>query len=322
MPKLGGLARSLRRVGLGGSELRVADPLRDGVQLQRSPRLRIVPAQTADRAAGSYPRLEWQGPLEAHLVGPIELQDCLSRFIRLRGRSLEEIEMFASQWGVLGICDEHGQPCPPYAHTCTLSSYEGPFPRGWPDGKGSVYWEPLWAWWRYADQIRAILKTVVALEGVDRPTADVWKTVAESINACSHGSGDGHRRFGSLLIRPGLKASQRRECVAFLLSEWLENAGVRPQILWRGGAPEAKLSLGGPSSLPSILALQLATVVTSPFGVWQCDGCGDLYTEVAKRPAIGRMHFCPQCRQGGRASKRAWYRRNRAKQIASGERSP
>jgi hypothetical protein len=283
--------------------------------------MRLVLARSDPRSPGEYPRLEWQEPLEVHPAQPSELDGCLGEFIRLREGSPQAVEAFAQRWGVLSICETHEQFSSRQEDACAPHIHGRGYARGWTGGKGPVYWEPLAAWWRYADQLRALINTVVALVREDRPAPDDWKIVADAIRTGWHGSDRGAMLYRDLLRQSYLGFDQYRRCVAFLLDGWLDHAGVRPRIEWRAGEPRVTLSLGGPSLLAGILAVQLAAVITSPLNMWHCDGCGDLYREVSHRPAAGRLHFCPECGVGDRASKRAWYHRNRAKQIASGERS-
>ncbi|HOB11102.1 MAG TPA: hypothetical protein PKY47_04970 [Acetomicrobium sp.] len=57
--------------------------------------------------------------------------------------------------------------------------------------------------------------------------------------------------------------------------------------------------------------LQLAQAMTGMRGIYVCDGCGKVYVRALKKPAKGRLNFCPDCGEGKRGSKRAYYRRKK-----------
>jgi hypothetical protein len=106
-----------------------------------------------------------------------------------------------------------------------------------------------------------------------------------------------------------------RSTVARVVDIWLMYGGVQLVPYWDAVLPRMaiRLDFDRGAGLHGLLALELATALSSPFGVVQCTACGFPYAPEKRRPPVDRRSYCPGCSAGASlAAKRAWWRRNRS----------
>jgi hypothetical protein len=106
-----------------------------------------------------------------------------------------------------------------------------------------------------------------------------------------------------------------RNTVARVVDTWLMYGGVQLVPYWDALLPRmvVRVDFDRGAGLHGLLALELATALSSPFGVNQCAGCGFPYAPEKRRARADRRAYCPGCSDGASlAAKRAWWRRNRS----------
>jgi hypothetical protein len=62
-----------------------------------------------------------------------------------------------------------------------------------------------------------------------------------------------------------------------------------------------------------VLGIELAAALSSPLGLWACDGCAYPYTP-SRSPRSDRRRFCPTCSKS-RAPARLWWRQHGSKRA-------
>jgi hypothetical protein len=329
----------LEKADLGGGELVIPNPLREGVCLRVPERLRLREGALST----GYVELQWQWTGNDPEVPAAQLPSLLREFTRLVDATPERVLAFAQRWGVLGICLAHEQPTADdgqisYYDPTAASNRFSPscggddFPLGdqryrvWEDIDSPICSASVEPWRSAARQIRAICGVIADLQSEEPCRAEEWEIVADLIRQGTHAiyrrplfelQVPGRWEYGLLgpeLDRHRLSRAQQRERVAYAVNMWLEFGGARAVVDWGIGTPRVLLIA---DNLVGILAIQLAAAVSSPFGIWRCDGvaCDQLIeTQSLKRnPQGGRNHFCVACREGDRASKLLSARRRRAK---------
>lgn len=90
----------------------------------------------------------------------------LDQFLKLADGSAEAICHFASRFGILGLCEQHGQPT---SHSAKCDLIPGP----------SQFWaEPVDRWRFYAEQFQAILRLADELNRERLGKKEDWALVA------------------------------------------------------------------------------------------------------------------------------------------------
>jgi hypothetical protein len=288
-------------------QMTIWNPLRDGGWLVTPTDLRLVLAPTAGRPPGPYPRLEWWETVRER-VSASDLVRCLPTFIRLAEDAPEIVRNFALFWGVLEAC-EHDELMFAHCHPARREPYG--------EETHAVYWEPVETWRVYAREARAILRLGADLQLGKLGADEDWACLAAAVRRTHH---DPLIEYDWSLVwdhgEPSL--AERRECLQDTVTRWLRNADASLQIFWRGRGWDLQLTSRGGLRLPTILALQIAATLTSPRGIWRCDDCGeiiDMLSSPRRRPQTGRQHFCAECGNGNRGSKRLSARKKRAERT-------
>lgn len=224
-------------------------------------------------------KIVWSyGPLGPKLRKP--RRGLMEGFIQLSEAetSDEKIAEFASQWGVLGIC-EHGLPAthnpPPipapqgaiHAWCTHLGRYSEESYLGECDG-----WEPIAAWRHFASQFRALLNLAGELHRGEPGKAEDWQL--------AYGSRKTVRGTGSV--------GQGQTVVSLFVERLLVMTGVRPHFSWRTGKPAMKLGAGG---LFGALAVQLALAISRTDGIAWCASCGSPF-HPTRMPRDGHRSYC------------------------------
>lgn len=278
--------------------------------------------------------------------------DLLGDFLRLHDASDADVLGFASAWGTLGICDEHGAPI---THGCNKLrllgercffkvAADGHNLRcrnelrrlSWSpllDGAAAWAWEPLHVWRDYARLFRAILRASARLGAGEARSARDWSTIDEvtwrlwggiDLEAVIDEVGrDGYAAVGALDI------ARQRDALAVAVDWLLGFADFTPRVVWRPGAsaPTVEMYLDPPdlTDMPATgrlfpaLVTQLCAALSSPLGVYQCDECGAPFTPQKRRPRADRRRYCQPCSlDASLASKREWWRRNRSTAACNG----
>jgi hypothetical protein len=202
----------------------------------------------------------------------------LEEFLGLADQTAERIQKYAQRWGVLGIC-EHGLPLthnpPPRPLPAGSSTFTWcrPLPQeqGW-------YWEPIAAWHRYAQQMRAVLNIVARLHQGQLGSDRDWRVLYYKEDPVP---------WWKRVI------SADRSMVSVVVNEWLAFAGVRPVYSWDLGGKASIMMAGG--SLFGALIVQLAIAIGRIDGLAVCSGCGVSYVP-SRNPRSDQRRYCPVCR--------------------------
>ena len=228
----------------------------DGRVLWRSPR---TPKERA--SAGDQTR---QRPMSM-------LTDFIRAGTRVEGLS-ENVESYASRWGVLGIC-EHGLPASHNPHRLApdmrqfrLGGYRGVDHGCYPQDWGRKWsQEPLGLWVWYAVYFEAILEVVAALRVETANYADtiaslrdrVPDSIAENLGLSDPGDRELHRAM-----------------VGWRIGEMHQIGNVQMGI---GHAHDGGLQVVEVAGLFGQLVYQLALVVTGTRACVRCAGCAEWF---------------------------------------------
>lgn len=251
---------------------------------------------------------------------------CLDEFIKLADAPPERVRDFARRWGVLGIC-AHGDP---YPHRSGPDG--GCHPLGVPtlgpafDPSGSLAWDALRPWYRYARKARAIVSAAARLYANEAPDDDDWREIEGGVFSREADALDQGLEQG---LPPGVQEAQRRmeaaakarfderfeqhmrprreipelarRELADAVSEWLGSAALLPRLRWDTGA-DSYVAIIAPRDpdfwsgtyghLFGLLGIQLAAAVSSP--LYHCSICSTVYglEDDQNRPRRGQRRFC------------------------------
>ena len=251
------------------------------------------------RIRGSF--LEWwdrdedEGKLPTLRRPP---RDLLTRFTRLAGATPEDIEQFATEFGVLGIC-RHGLPRMHDAGVCEPRGLDRKRVRRLQRARGSYTGcERIERWQYFAAQADTILTAAATIHtGSSLRRSLLWPAVV---------------RAGG--IDPPRDVSDR-DLLCVLIHQWLNWGGVRPRIMVQTN--QFLVTFGGfkgalyprpdnwmegwrqGSTLFGILAVQLMSQATRTEGWAVCSGCNRTF-ETTREPAWNRRRYCRQCRRDGK----------------------
>jgi hypothetical protein len=238
---------------------------------------------------------------------------CLSGFIRLGGGPDRGILEYAKCWGPLGDACRRAVPAD--------------FPHLVSHAAAPRICEPIEAWRRLARQLQATLQLAARLQrGEVAPLlgsgAHAWEMIAaaDPMNARYSAWIDELSAGRSVVAATEDPTTAEllnleRAAIARVVDLWLTLGGVQLVPYWDAARSRMliRVDFHRAPGLAGRLALEVASVLTSPFGVVQCDGCGYPYAPVKRRPRSDRRAYCPACSEGTSvAAKRDWWRRNRS----------
>jgi hypothetical protein len=248
------------------------------------------------------PALEWEEPSGGPVVHPLD--DALASFIRIAAvpdHDLpERVLQFARRFGVLRVCG-HGKPLYHDRSACKQ--------RLAPSGDGRQ-WEPVEAWRRYSRQLLAILRATAHLQNQESVPGAVWQDIAAGDPAAwryaavqqsaqfnsAHGNAGSRPDFAHVsgAADSGLGLDHQRRVLTDCVNRWLEYGRVRPTARWLLGMPTASVHLDF-DGLAGLLAVQLASAVSSR--IYVCAGCGLPFSvpEERRLPARDKRAWCPLC---------------------------
>ena len=254
--------------------------------------------------------LEWQKGRVWRQLSPAP-GHALASFVRLDEAPSERILAFAAAWGPVndeGFEELGDEPDRMQWH----------FSKFLADG---VLCEPVDGWRRRARQIGALLRGAASLQ-----MGDPIKLVdRQDMLYGGHVGNDGTKRVGARLVDlrgtersllPGnASLDQQRSAVASLAAEWIPASDLVLLPRWEPESHSATVGIGFLAQrqpLIAVLGIELAAALTSPSGLWSCDGCPYPYTP-SRRPRHDRRRFCPACSKS-RAPARLWWREHRSQE--------
>jgi hypothetical protein len=201
----------------------------------------------------------------------------LDGFLRLADAGPEAILRYAQRWGVFGICS-HGLPSShnrgPTPHPL-LTVGEPPWCRPQGHDQGTP-WEETQLWNDYARAFRALVSIAARLHDGDRSRHEDWAALNVTPTA------------------PWLRRDERAQ-LAVVLTQFLEQGGVRPAISWKELADRPLLGFAG-AGLFGALTMQLVLACAGSDGLALCSGCGVAYLP-PRQPSAGTRRYCPECRR-------------------------
>ena len=224
---------------------------------------------------GEHLCLEYRKPYTQDR-GPLELAAAdfkmLADFAELSsGDSVADGRLlrFASQYGGLGLCKEHGWP---FAHTrphCPTDSE--------PTSDGKQYRERIDQWLFFSGLVRAV---IVAFTSKAKHEREAAIAKLRAFIAASRGT-------------PGAPTAWEPYRV---ILHWLQGGELK---VWFRDRPP-RLTLYGVPPVWTAIGLELATLAVGAKGIVLCSACGRL--DSAKRPRTNpnRRSYCSKCRDKGR----------------------
>jgi hypothetical protein len=248
--------------------------------------------------------LEWQVPTRVWADGKYLLwkansvrhvradQGLLEGFLKLAdpATTAEQVVRYANRWGVLGICPVHRSPMGhPIGQLRNMGVSLNCGSSSFIYVSDETFAEPIADWLQYARKMSALLRIVEHDRSQKPPNATDFET------AMSRPPPRGEHR--QLMIH---------SLVSFALNQMARDGSVRPWIEVVAGT--AKITLGGNGLFGAVAVQLLFAVAGSRFA--RCSACGSVY-KPARRPALGRLNFCPGRGCGKTASNRLSQQRRR-----------
>lgn len=289
--------------------------------------------------------IEWRekaGGFKSGLIDGPETGDCLRDFVKLRDATNDEVLAFAKKWGVLGV-----RP------TIIEEIVRGQVL--------FRYVEPVAYWHFYAGHAYAILWQAAQLISDDTSRQEYWSQVARTdidaelkskteLDKFWFKNEKLRRRFSDVFPDGDPDMLIRRMVIQSAVYEWLKDVPSVLEFDWlskdipivyssvrirtdewdlqqikRQETTKAWSSntiiRNRPSVLFSILAMQIASALTSSTGVAICDICNEPYPRKSRKPQRGRQNYCSdECRlEAQRGHMRDYARRRRARSREGNE---
>ena len=276
----------------------------------RDLRYRVPGAPQLVRLADDSECLEWPQGREWRALSPPP-GHALESFMRLDEASAERILAFAAAWGPVndeGFEELGDEPDRILWH---FSEYLG-------DGRRR---EPVDGWRRRARQIAALLRGAASLQKGEPITLADRKDMLYG----GHLANDGTKRLAArvvdsrgterCLLPTNASLDQQRSAVASLAAEWIPTSDLVLVPRWEPEGHSATVGirfLAQRQPLIAVLGVELAAALSSPSGLWGCDGCAYPYTPT-RTPRRDRRRFCPECSKS-RTPARLWWRQHRSRQ--------
>ncbi len=235
----------------------------------------------------------------------------LDSFVRLSDAPDQQILHYASQWGVLGIC-EHGLP---YSHnppTGELWKGHRPcYPMEVPKSRSSDglgLYESVSDWRCFSRAARGLLNIAARLHFQKVGEREDWRAVFSV-----------RPEFTPLVPYWKQGVGTDGFFLTCEISEWLRWGDVRSRPYWERGASSLRTGGGG---LFGALALQILYAVNKVEGFVMCSGCGGEFIP-RRRPNPNRRAYCDACRSKGVPERDASHAyRTRRSDLTKRARSP
>jgi hypothetical protein len=250
------------------------DPISGAVE--RDLMLAHWPVPTGVKVKGGMLQYRISGSVRRRESGP----KLLTEFVDLETASDEQIESYAQEYGVLGLCDEHGLP---EGHRAPLGKAIEHCSPGY--SSAVSYWEKVDSWRYYASFFGAIFRLASAIYSGRACDAQDWARVGLDTETA--------------LKMPGGELG----ALAAMINALLAVAPLQPTAGILDGKIVVRLATSNDwSGLFGGLATQLLFAVSRIGGIQTCSSCGQIYRPT-RAPATGRNRYCPKC--GKRAAWRA-----------------
>jgi hypothetical protein len=123
-----------------------------------------------------------------------------------------------------------------------------------------------------------------------------------------------------VLLADDASLDEQGRTLAMLAAEWIPPSDLSLTPRWDADRRATSIEIrftARSRPLVAVLGIGVAAALSSPLGLWTCDGCGYPYTP-ERAPRRDRRRFCASCSASGAAA-RAWWQQHRSKQ-AKGER--
>jgi DNA-directed RNA polymerase subunit RPC12/RpoP len=231
-----------------------------------------------------------------------DTDNLLDEFVNLESAAPKKVLRFAQKWGPLWVCTSHSKRGE--VEAVSFIHPLGPLHGSLDHGLAWCSWTPaeaVSAFVREAKRVVAALRIFVSLMlGMKEEEEEkCWAELGFS---------------GRLVFSEGTTADDKAFIKKLLLSKFVESRLTEVGFTI-GPSLNAKslLKIRLVSDLGFIRAvwLQVAQAMTGMRGIYTCDNCGKLYVREGRKPPKGRLNFCPDCGEGKRGSKRAYYRRKK-----------
>lgn len=257
----------------------------------------LVPAEVEVRDGWLYWRnwREWDGAVELGTNRPDD-RKVLTSFVQLAEAGREDragrIRGFARTFGVLGLCEAHGNP-PATCGGCPTSP-------AWLELAPSQGRERLRHWLRWAQRARALLRTSAALHRSEEPNPEDWSKLLAM-----------HDAAGWLVDQ---SAGELRDVVGGIVDDWLRRARLSVRFRWDKEQPDIELAS---ADAFGAVGRQLAFALARVDGFATCAGCGTPFVP-DRRPRQGERSWCAECKKRSVPEKirQAEYRSRREKGSA------
>ena len=291
---------------------------RQTMQLERSTRMTGWLRPATVRVANDRIHWEWGDglPPSGCEPGPGLVKD----FVAISRDGANSVEEYASRWGILGACehlDPAGARIAPPDSPDTVRRL-GDVQRLWFVGHDCS--EPVDLWMTLSKQVRAVLSISARLHQASKRNSldteanrEDWLKLEPYVKGASSWFSriNFEDVFGPDREPPGPPPDieLQRMVLGEVLSQLLEASRLRLSFSWRSALPEAHIGAAG---FFSAVVVQLAAIVSREEAPLFCMSCGQMYLP-KRKPTEGDSNYCPACNKDGKASKRDWARRNRAK---------
>ncbi len=266
----------------------------------------VVPSNVTLRKEGGIEWLVWrwrEATGDERAQSRLDAAACLPRFIRLDNADSDELVAFARAWGPLGVGWRRAlaEDFPPYP------AFADKFARAAVDASASGAWEPVEAWRRLARQLGAALRIAVRLQhGKPTPWLGSGDADWNLVYDCDPQNTLYQASIAELYARRPLPIATehqsadevlalQRSAIARLLDVWLQFGGVQMVPHWDDAQPRItiRVDFNRGAGLHGLLALELASALTSPFGIVNCSGCGYPYAPTEAPRAIRSSVILP-----------------------------
>jgi hypothetical protein len=255
-------------------------------------------------ASGVSINVYWRFGSAQHLATSV--RDCLPAFIKLAHADQHGIAEFVRRWGPL--------------HYLTETDPDT-------DNYGPYVWryEPIALYQQMAKHYESVLHTAADLHKEQPASLEHWQWVLWPKQLKQQDW-------------PALRADigMQKSLLAAILNGIISDAEIKPYFRWQ--TERLELMLGTDNNLSlfwgdfddfepnredkgeihvrTVLAIQLAAAVMSPYGVWKCDVCGNFYNPPNRRGRGDGQHLCSQeCRTVRRRQiARQYQQRRRSKE--------